>query len=120
MHKILTEWQSDNPVASALAHAMVAKAENFKMDLPAVYRGIEGERDPLTTGLYRQMIGKLLHQEARNLMQDVEESETPEDKVRRADLFIRYDVKTRRSFYQALREFLELKKTETSRPPGDG
>lgn len=117
MCRILTEWKSDNPVASALAHAMVAKSENFNIDLPTAYGEIKGERDPLTTGLYRQMIGKLLDQEARNLLRDVEEGETPEDEVRRADLFIRYNVTIRRSFYQALREFRELKKKKRTALP---
>jgi hypothetical protein len=113
--EVLSEWDCDNPVVSALAHAMVTRCENFKMDLPAPFRGIEGERDPLTTGVYRQLMGKLLDQEARNLLRDVEDSEMPEDEVRQTDLFIRYDVKIRRSFYQTLREFRELKKPSSRR-----
>jgi hypothetical protein len=63
------------------------------------------------------MIVKLLDLEERNILRDIEGSETHEDEIRRADLFMRYDVKTRRSFYQTRREFRELKNRKTSRSP---
>ncbi|MFY9731469.1 MAG: hypothetical protein WB723_00745 [Candidatus Acidiferrales bacterium] len=98
--KTLSDWESDSPAASAIAHAMVEKCEMFKMGLPEPLRGIKGERDPLTTGLYRQLIGKLLDQEVRNLLCDGGGGQTPEEQVQQTDLFMRYDVTKRRNFYQ--------------------
>ncbi len=113
--KTLSDWKSDSPAASAIAHALVAKCEMFKMDLPEAFRGIKGERDPLTTGLYRQLIGKLLDQEVRNLLCDGGGGQTLEEQVQQTDLFMRYDVTKRRNFYQTLRAYDELKNNKKNR-----
>jgi hypothetical protein len=118
--KTLTEWRPANPVALHVAMAVVARHEVYDTTLPmgapnpeAMQRIIKADEEARI-----QMMRKLVELQKQHVLSASQHGRDaqgdPDGQAQRLDLWLRYQTKSRRDFYQALREYRSLKEAEKS------
>lgn len=110
--KILSVCTTRDRAGWALLDAMRKKCATFHMEPPAALSELEKEAEStllLAPDTYGLLVSALLDYICRNLLQDGTEYRGVSEEIQRVELFLRYYVKARRDFYQALKEYGALK-----------
>jgi hypothetical protein len=116
--RTLTEWEPANPVMLQLAMVAVNRNEVYGTDLPKEADEPEAARKHMKAdeNARMQMMTKLVELERQHLLYATHHSQGGglDDRAHRLDLFLRYQTKSRRDFYHALREYWSVKKAGQS------
>ena len=112
----LIEWEPANPVALQLAMVAVERSEVYGTDLPKEANEPEAARKHMKAdeNARMQMMTKIVELERQHLLYATHHSQGGglDDRAHRLDLFLRYQTKSRRDFYHALREYRSLTEAE--------
>jgi len=117
--KTLVRWEPANPWLLNFGILAAERHDVFDTELPEPPNPEARQRFIKADEYARmQMMRKLIELQKQHVLsaiQHVRDAQAaPDGQVQRLDLFLRYQTKSRRDFYQALREYRSLKEAEKS------